>query len=523
MTGLSNAADASFTNTGSINIGVAPGATIGNRGISNFGTFSSDGEIAIANNASYAIWHDAATAALNGGEARFENTGTIRIGQSGNAGPGIFSTDNFDNSGEIIIDVDEANDAFVELVISNDLPNSFENSGILSLGHQSSAITVGLEINGDVIFDNLEEGTVDIRNVINGIDINNNGTFNNDGRLLIDNVGSGSSAARAIDVQGTFANTGLIGGAARNINLGGDEEDVFSGTLSPGYSPGLITFSNSLAFNTGSKLVIELEGTSGADPLEFDRINVAQVVFLDNLELEVIQNYTPEDGDQINFIDASVIDGNFASVDLPPGWSVSVGRSVTLTFDASAALPVELTNITAEARAKVIELTWRTTTETNNQGFVLERSLAGISWGQIGWIPGNGTTDVAQQYHFYDQEVVEGHTYFYRLKQIDFDGTYTYSVVVSATVGFGEGPRGHVYPNPVPAGTKLSFSVQTSVATVAPFEIMSLAGKRYLRVEIPLEQGGNTISLPTAMLPSGIYYLKAMLDETPITYKFVVQ
>ncbi len=94
-------------------------------------------------------------------------------------------------------------------------------------------------------------------------------------------------------------------------------------------------------------------------------------------------------------------------------------------------IPVELTSFTATVQGNAVHLNWSTSTETNNKGFEIERlqdSKIEIlkDWELIGFVEGNGSTTEPINYSFIDENVQPG-VYQYRLKQIDFDGTFTYS------------------------------------------------------------------------------------------------
>ncbi len=89
-------------------------------------------------------------------------------------------------------------------------------------------------------------------------------------------------------------------------------------------------------------------------------------------------------------------------------------------------IPVELISFTANASEGLVELSWITATETNNQGFEVQRSAGGGEFEAIAFVEGHGTTTETQTYSYSDRNVNVG-SYSYRLKQIDFDGTFEYS------------------------------------------------------------------------------------------------
>jgi len=130
-------------------------------------------------------------------------------------------------------------------------------------------------------------------------------------------------------------------------------------------------------------------------------------------------------------------------------------------------LPVELTSFTASVlqNEKAVQLNWTTATETNNSGFEIERLQDSKierlkNWETIGFVPGFGTTTEPKSYSFIDENVTTG-IYKYRLKQIDFDGSFEYSNELEVAVDFT--PQEFVlyqnYPNPFNPSTTIKYSL----------------------------------------------------------------
>lgn len=94
-------------------------------------------------------------------------------------------------------------------------------------------------------------------------------------------------------------------------------------------------------------------------------------------------------------------------------------------YDANGSCTYE-ENITAEEFAMGNVLSWSTVTETNNEVFFVEKSADGVRFSTIGKVDGNGTTSDVQEYKFLDIAATSGKS-FYRLKQVDFDGTSSFS------------------------------------------------------------------------------------------------
>ncbi|MBS4034300.1 MAG: choice-of-anchor D domain-containing protein [Ignavibacterium sp.] len=128
------------------------------------------------------------------------------------------------------------------------------------------------------------------------------------------------------------------------------------------------------------------------------------------------------------------------------------------------AIPVEMTSFTAFVNSNIVTLNWSTATELNNMGFDVERSIISngvrtLIWEKIGFIDGKGTTTDKSVYSFTDNNLEFG-KYAYRLKQIDFNGVFTYSDVIEVEVGM---PVSFVleqnYPNPFNPSTIIKYSV----------------------------------------------------------------
>jgi len=137
-------------------------------------------------------------------------------------------------------------------------------------------------------------------------------------------------------------------------------------------------------------------------------------------------------------------------------------------------VPVELTSFTASISDGSVVLNWITATELNNQGFEIERSTTQQSWQKIGYVPGFGTTTEPKSYSFLDENVETG-VYSYRLKQIDYDGTSTYTDAIEVEVDFTPNDFGlsQNYPNPFNPSTTIQFQVpKVSDVTIRIFDML---------------------------------------------------
>jgi photosystem II stability/assembly factor-like uncharacterized protein len=185
-------------------------------------------------------------------------------------------------------------------------------------------------------------------------------------------------------------------------------------------------------------------------------------------------------------------------------------------------IPVELTSFQALTENKVINLTWSTATETNNSHFEVERKFKNQEWEKIGEIGGAGTTTLPQTYSFKDDlsfKSYEGKI-LYRLKQVDFDGTYEYSKIVSVDVNFT--PTNYSisqnYPNPFNPNTKISYSISKGEGNFVTIKIYDLLGKEISTLVKNFKPAGNyQTEFDASAFPSGIYiYIFDVSDKSGI-------
>jgi hypothetical protein len=166
-------------------------------------------------------------------------------------------------------------------------------------------------------------------------------------------------------------------------------------------------------------------------------------------------------------------------------------------------VPVELTSFTAIANDGTVELNWATATETNNQGFSIERS-SGSEFTEVGFVPGHGTSTETHSYSFTDRNVQPG-TYTYRLKQIDFDGSYEYfttEVEVAAPKVYSLEQN---YPNPFNPSTKINFSLAVdSKVTLKVFDI--LGQEVTILLTSDLVAGSHEVNFNASGINSGVYF-----------------
>ncbi len=176
-------------------------------------------------------------------------------------------------------------------------------------------------------------------------------------------------------------------------------------------------------------------------------------------------------------------------------------------FTPTAVVPVELVSFTASVQSGAVLLRWSTATEINNKGFQVERKSSTEDWSRITFVDGNGTTTNPHIYSYADNSAKSG-SYSYRLKQIDFDGSYKYSNV--AEVSFAGAIKFELaqnYPNPFNPSTTISFSIPE--ASNVSLKIFNTLGQEVKTLVNGFKEAGSyKINFDAKNLTSGLYFYK---------------
>jgi hypothetical protein len=195
-------------------------------------------------------------------------------------------------------------------------------------------------------------------------------------------------------------------------------------------------------------------------------------------------------------------------------------------FDAAifyeSIIPVELTLFSASINSNIIELKWQTASELNNFGFEIQRSSENSQWQKVGFVHGNGTSSILNNYSFSDQiKYVQGR-YYYRLKQIDHDGTYEFSNIVE--VDFNVPLKTELeqnYPNPFNPSTEINFTLAKSGVVYLKI-YNSLGSEVSSLVDGFMNSGVHSVRFNAKGFASGIYYYRIVADKYTSTRKMLL-
>lgn len=208
----------------------------------------------------------------------------------------------------------------------------------------------------------------------------------------------------------------------------------------------------------------------------------------------------------------------------------SIGNVVTVMFDyrssdntlvaathgrgsfstvINPALPVELLAFNSQTSGNKVILNWSTGSEINNQGFEVQRKTGNTEWNNIGFVNGNGNSNVQHNYNFTDNNIPSG-KYKYRLKQTDYNGNFEYyNLANEVSVGV---PNSFAlkqnYPNPFNPATKIEFSLPGNGNVL--LKIYDVSGKEVARlINNEFRNAGNySVDFNASALSSGIYFYR---------------
>ncbi|OQY73809.1 MAG: hypothetical protein B6D44_06155 [Ignavibacteriales bacterium UTCHB2] len=188
-------------------------------------------------------------------------------------------------------------------------------------------------------------------------------------------------------------------------------------------------------------------------------------------------------------------------------------------------VPVELTNFTASKTNNCVILYWQTATETNNAGFGVERLQDSKierlkDWKLIDFVPGFGTTSEPKSYSFEDCDLSFG-VYYYRLKQIDFDGSFEYSEIIEVLYGNSMAfSLEQNFPNPFNSVTTINYSI--AEPSFVFLKVYNTLGEEVARlVNGEKDPGKYSLRFNAQGLPSGVYLYRLNTSGTSGEYNFV--
>jgi hypothetical protein len=287
------------------------------------------------------------------------------------------------------------------------------------------------------------------------------------------------------------------------------------------------------------------DGINGGDPNAGDKIFNSLVTFPPYSEFLIHYKYSINYGDGINNGGGNDNENGVGDTHIIELEQLLGSAQVLNVFGQMGLhqlfnkvyVPVELTSFTASIQSGVVSLNWTTATELNNLGFEVQRRIIESDFENIGFVPGFGTTTEPMSYTFADCNVKQGH-YQYRLKQIDFDGLFTYSDIIEVEVA---APNifslEQNYPNPFNPSTKIKYTIpqtviasetkQSQLVTLKIYDILGNEIATLVNEEKPagsyeVEFGSHSGLSGIRELTSGIYFYQLKVGGFIQTKKMVL-
>jgi len=361
------------------------------------------------------------------------------------------------------------------LVENNIVVGSNNRAGIIIGAHDNTVQIDGMVLRNNVIFNNAGEGILIKYQPISNIEIYNNVIYNNDGGIRI-----------SADINGlTIRNNIFASNTGAHVNISSNINNLI-------VSHNLYHKSSSIG-----------NGVTDTNPVYDDPL------FVDPTKGNFhLQENSPA-------IDAGV------AVGLPyKGSGPDIGA-----FEYGQSLSVDLFLFKAFLKGDIVQLEWRTTSETNNLGFEIERSLNKVNFHRVGFVKGHGTCDMPQSYQFQDKPTKDG-KYYYRLKQLDSDGSFEYSSTVEITVKLSIQFNLHQnYPNPFNPSTEISYNllsagdIDLSIFDLSGRHIITLVREKQSAGERIVEWNGKDEN--NTSVPSGIYFCRLKVGEFSVAKKML--
>ncbi|NVO04127.1 MAG: T9SS type A sorting domain-containing protein, partial [Bacteroidetes bacterium] len=187
-------------------------------------------------------------------------------------------------------------------------------------------------------------------------------------------------------------------------------------------------------------------------------------------------------------------------------------------------LPIELLSFNAKLNShNTVDLNWSTASETNNDFFTVEKTIDGNEFYEVGKIDGAGNSNSILNYSTLDETPFEGLSY-YRLKQTDFDGKFSYSELAPIILNSSNEFTFNIFPNPF-NGTDINLEITGKIGQIIKISFTDILGREIISKSQILDNNGNNILkfVPEIQLEAGVYFVNVYSDEIRISKPLLVK
>jgi photosystem II stability/assembly factor-like uncharacterized protein len=182
-----------------------------------------------------------------------------------------------------------------------------------------------------------------------------------------------------------------------------------------------------------------------------------------------------------------------------------------LRYEDTTYVPVELISFGGTVEGHDIVLSWVTASELNNQGFYIQKTNNSINWETIGFVNGRGNSTETNSYSFVDR-IMTDLKIFYRLKQVDYNGSFTYSEIIELEIPVNNFSLSQNFPNPANPSTIISFALPEQ--TKVKIKLYSINGECVKEVfNEEKDKGIYNITINLDDLATGVYFYRMTTDK----------
>jgi len=266
----------------------------------------------------------------------------------------------------------------------------------------------------------------------------------------------------------------------------------------------------------------------------------AKVGYFNARELVTLTDWQDSTGADLNSLSVdpqliSLTDFHFLNTGTPllgkgiqlPGFTTDIDGETRDTIPEIGAdefpglIPVELVSFEGSYNENKVYLKWMTATELNNSHFVIERKDNNSSWTSIGNVNGAGNSTSPISYNFIDENLKQS-TYYYRLKQVDFNGTFAYSNTIEINIAaINSFSLSQNYPNPFNPTTKINYIIPfDSKVTISVYAVTGELVKELVNGFV--SAGSHTVDFDGSDLASGMYIYTMRAGEFTQTNKMLL-
>jgi len=359
------------------------------------------------------------------------------------------------------------------------------------------------------------------------LDVNTGYVFGASGLAYKTTDGGTTWAPLTTTISGTIyasdfldAMTGFIGGSSGALEMTTDGGATFTPLTSDMGTSVIYSISmvnSNVGYLSGSTGKVRKTTDGGATWNNVDVGNTSPTLYSIDFRFEdngmVVGSsgrtfYTTDGGTTWNFEHAGM--GSVYSVyvertSLDTSSAYACGTSSNIMKNSVVIVPVELESFTASVNGNNVTLSWVTATELNNLGFQIERQAEEQNWMKVGFVDGHGTSTEPQIYNFTDAGLASG-VYNYRIKQVDFDGSYHYynlkkEVEIGAPDSYDLSQN---YPNPFNPTTKIKYSVPAD--GFVNISVYNVLGEKVTDIVNSIQKAGRyEVTFDATNIASGMY------------------